>query len=166
MVRWKHSSTCYTCRLFNHEVSGLTVKLTPGGKLSHTLTSMFQQKLSDRHRDQSGNTPLHTACVHGQLDIVEVLVHEIGCDPNNANSEGLSCLQLAAQHGHLPLVQYLVEEVGSGVTLEDDHGRFLTYLAAGEGHLNVLKYLIEDKGADTRFRTTRTTRFDMVAGSC
>ena len=57
-------------RLFNHEVSGLTVKLTPGGKLSHTLTSMFQQMLSDRHRDQSGNTPLHTACVDGNLGIV------------------------------------------------------------------------------------------------
>ena len=146
-------------RLFNHEVSGLTVKLTPGGKLSHTLTSKFQQKLSDRHREQSGNTPLHTACVHGQLDIVQLLTHEIGCDPNNTNSEGLSCLHLAAQNGHLPLVRYLVEEVGSDATLEDDHGRSPIYLGAGKGHLDILKYLImiEEKGASKEWKTASFT---------
>ena len=154
-------------RLFNHEVSGLTIKLTPGGKLSHTLISKFQQKLSDRHRDQSGNTPLHTACVHGQMDVVQLITREIGCDPNNTNFEGLSCLHLATQHGHLPLVRYLVEEVGSDVTFEDEHGRSPTYLAAEGGHLNILKYLIEEKGADPKFSTSKewnAAQFSMALG--
>ena len=154
-------------RLFNHEVSGLIVKLTPGGKLSHTLASKFQQKLSDRHRDQSGNTPLHTACVHGQLDIVQLLTRVIGFDPNITNSEGLSSLHLAVLNGHLPLVRYLVEEVGSDVTLEDEHGRSPTYLAAGEGHLDIIKYLIEEKSADPLFRTSKewkAPRFTMAPG--
>ena len=154
-------------RLLNHEVSGLTVKLTPGGKLSHALTSKFWQKLSDRHRDQSGNTPLHTACVHGQLDIVQLLTREIGCDLQNTDFEGLRCLPLAVQHGHLPLVRYLVEEVGSVFTLENEHGRSSTCLAAERGYLDVLKYLIEEKGADPHFKTSKewkTSRFTMALG--
>ena len=154
-------------RLFNHEVSGLTVKLTPDSKLSHTLASKFQQKLSDQHRDQSGNTPLHTACVHGQINIVQLLTCEMGCDPNITNFEGLSCLHLAAQYGHLPLVRYLVEEVGSDVTVEDEHGRSPTYLAAQRGHLDILKYLIEEKGADPQFSTSKewnTAQFSMALG--
>ena len=144
--------------LFNHEVSGFTVKLKPEVKLSHTLTLMFQQKLSDRHRDKSGNTPLHTACVHGQLEIVQFLTHEIGCDPNNTSEDGLNCLHLAAQHGHLPLLRYLIEEVGSDVNLEDEHGRSPTYLAAGSNHLDVLEYLIGEKGADPHFKTSKEWR--------
>ena len=118
-----------------------TLNLEPGRKLSDALKFISQCKLSERHRDFSGNTPLHTACVHGQLDVVKLLTQEIGCEPNNTNSKGLSCLHLAAQHGHLPLVRYLVEEVGSDMTLEDAHGRSPTYLAAGGGHLDILKYL-------------------------
>ena len=132
------------------------LKLRFGSKLAHTLTSLFQKKISGRsHRDQSGNTPLHTACVYGQLDIVQLLTHEIGCDPNDTNSEGLSCLYLAARKGHLPLVRYLIEEVGSEVTLEDEHGRPSTYQAAGGGHLDILKYLIGEKGADPHYTTSR-----------
>ena len=141
--------------LFTDEVPIFTLNLEPGHKLSNALKLISQRKLSERHRDFSGNTPLHTACVHGQLDVVKLLTHEIGCDPNNTNSEGLSCLHLAAQHGHLPLVRYLVEEVGSDVTLEDEHGRSPTYLAADGGHLDILKYLIDERGANAYFRTTR-----------
>ena len=135
-------------RLFNHEVSGLTVKLTTAGKLSHTLTLMFQQKLSDRHRDQSGNTPLHTACVHGQLDIVQILTREIGCDSNNTNTEGLSCLHLTAQHGHLPLVRYLVEEVGNDMAFQDEQGRTPLHHASGRGHLDVVRYFVDTHHCD------------------
>ena len=133
----------------------ISSKLGSGSMLARALTSMFQCKLSESHRDQSGNTPLHTACVCGQLDIVQLLTREIGCDPNDANSESLSCLHLAAQHGHLPLVRYLIEEVGSDVTLEDEDGRSPTYLAAGGGHLDILKYLIGEKGADPQYTTSR-----------
>ena len=126
--------------LFTDEVPIFTLNLEPGHKLSDALKLISQRKLSERHRDFSGNTPLHTACVLGQLDVVKLLTREIGCDPNNTNSEGLSCLHLAAQHGHLPLVRYLVEEVGSDMTLKDEHGRSPTYLAAGGGHLDILKY--------------------------
>ena len=151
--------------LFINEESSLSLK--SDSTLAHTLAFMFQLKLLDRHKDLVGNTPLHIACVHGQLDLVQLLTHEIGCDPNGTNSEGLSCLHLAAQHGHLPLVRYLIEEVGSDVTLEDEHGRSSTYLAAGGGHLDILKYLIGEKGADPHYTTSKeweTTEFRMASG--
>ena len=138
--------------------------LMPNSKLSHTLASVFQQKLSDFPRDQSGNTPLHTACVHGQTDVVQFLTREIGCDPKIANSEGLSCLHLAVQHGHLPLVKHLVEELLSD---EDEHRWSHMYLAAGGGHLDILQYLIEEKGADPGFvnsRKWKTTNFTLIPG--
>ena len=151
--------------LFIDEILSLSLKFD--STLAHTLAFMFQLKLLDRHKDRIGNTPLHTACVHGQLDIVQLLTHEIGCDPNNTNSEGLSCLHLASQHGHLPLVRYLIEEVGSDVTLEDEHGRSPTYLAAGGGHLDILKYLIGEKGSDPHYTTSKewnTAEFIIASG--
>ena len=124
--------------------------------IANPLKIKTMSVLSNGYRDRSGNTPLHTACIHGQLDIVQLLTREIGCDPNDTNSEGLSYLHLAAQHGHLPLVRYVIEEVGSDVTLVDKHGRSPTYLAAGGGHLDILKYLIGEKGADPFFTVRKT----------
>ena len=153
--------------LFIKEEINLTFKPPSDRFLAHTLKFLFQCKLLGRHRDQSGNTPLHTACVYGQLDIVQLLTREIGCDPNGTNSESLSCLHLAAQHGHLPLVRYLIEEVGSDVTLGDEHGRSPTYLAAGVGHLDILKYLIGEVKANPHFSTNRewiTSEFITASG--
>ena len=53
--------------------SSLSLRLTSNTTLSHSLSSILELKLSDRHRDESGNTLLHTACVHGMLDIVQML---------------------------------------------------------------------------------------------
>ena len=139
-----------------------SLKLRYGNMLAHTLKSLFQKKLSYSHRDENGNTPLHTACVYGQLDIVQLLTLEIGCDPNDTNSEVRSCLHLAVWHGHLALVRYLIEEVGSDVTLEDGHGKSSIYLAAGGGHLDILKYLLGEKGADPHYTTNREWKFAKV----
>ena len=148
--------------LHNLFSTGESLKLGFGSMLADTLTSIFQCKLSKSHRDQSGNTPLHTACVHGQLDIVQLFTRDIDCDPNDTNSEGLSCLHLAAQHGHLPLVRYLIEEVGSDVTLEDKHGRSPIYLAAEGGHLDILKYLINPH--HTASRKLKNADFKISSG--
>ena len=112
------------------EVSGFTWK-----KLSYSVALM----LLNSCRDQSGNTPLHTACIHGQLDTVQFLAREIRCD-KCTNSDGLSSLHLAAQHGHLPVVGYLLEELR--VDMDALPGISPAYLAVGKGHLDLLKYLV------------------------
>ena len=125
-------------------------------KLSLALMSLFQGKLKDQHTDLNGNTPLHAACMGGNLDIVQFLVNTIGCDPMSTGN----CLHLAAEHGHLNVVKYLLEEVGSDVNPVDVHGKSPAYLAAEGGHLPVLKYLIEIKGADPQFKTTAEWKSD------
>ena len=146
--------------LFITEEFNLSFKLP----LAHTQTLKFQRKLSNDHRDHSGNTPLHAACIYGQLDIVQLLTHEIGCDPNDTNSKGQTSLHLAAQYGHLPLVRYLIEEVGSNMNLEDNHRKSPTFLAAGGGHLDILKYLIGEKRGDPYCVTSREWEKCLTSG--
>ena len=78
-------------------------------KLSAGLKLLFKQQLSSLQRDLNGNTPWHTACVHGKLDIVEFFTNELGCDSRDTNNDGMNCLHLASINGDLVLVKYLVE---------------------------------------------------------
>ena len=127
-------------------------------ELAENMNLIYQHELTETHCDLRGNTPLHTACTQGHLDIVRLFIDEIGCDTSHTNFERQSCLHLATQHGHLSLVRYLVEEAGCDITLEDEQGRPPTYLAAGKGHLDILRYLIEERGADPFFTTTKEWR--------
>ena len=142
-------------RLFSHDVSYLRVKVTSGGKLAHALIEMFQLKLLERHQDNDGNSPLHIACINGQLNIARFFIHTIGCDPYHTNTNDMSCLHFAAQHGHLSLVTYLVEKAAASPHLEDKLGMSPLYLAAGGGHLDILRYLIEVQHTDPQFRVSK-----------
>ena len=125
--------------LFINEESILSTKNTT---LSRSLSSILELKLSDRHRDESGNTPLHTACVHGQLDIVHLLISEIGCDPSDTNNVTIDmyCESLFEQHSNM------IEKVWRNrVNCDYKHAMLPTSLAAGGGHLDVLKYLYKEK---------------------
>ena len=132
--------------LFMNEESSLSLRLTLNTTLSHSLSSILELKLSDRHRDESGNTPLHTACVHGQLDIVQLLTRDIGCDPNDTNNvtSNMYVKLLFQQHSNLP--EDVWREMWGDVNEEEDgHGMSPTFLASGGGHLDIIKYLIEEK---------------------
>ena len=124
--------------LFMNEESSLSLRL----KSNTTLSSILEL---DRHRDESGNTPLHTACVYGQLDIVQLLVTEIGCNPNDTNrvTIGMYCESLLEKHNNML-------SMSVDANYEDKNGMSPTCLAAGGGHLDIIKYLIEEKGVEWR----------------
>ena len=138
--------------LFMIEESSLSLRLTSDTTLSRSLSSILELKLSDRHRDGSGNTPLHTACVHGQLDIVQLLTREIGCDPNNtSNFTGEMYFKSLFQQ-HSNMAEDVWKEMMGDVNEEEDgHGMPPISLAAGGGHLDIIKYLIEEKGVEPHF---------------
>ena len=138
--------------LFMNEESSLSLRLTSNTTLSRSLSSILELKLSDRHRDESGNTPLDTACVHGQLDIVQLLTSEIGCDPNNTNNVtgDMYLKSLFQQHSNMA-EDVLMEILGDVNEEEDGHGMPPISLAAGGGHLDIIKYLIEEKGVEPHF---------------
>ena len=145
--------------LFMNEESSLSLRLTSKSTLSRSLSSILELKLSDRHRDESGNTPLHTACVHGQLDIVQLLISEIGCNPNDANNITLSmyCKSLVQQHSSLAKWKNVNEEMNV-------YGMFPISLAAGGGHLDIIKYLIEEKGVELHFLSSGVS--PVLTASC
>ena len=138
--------------LFMNEESSLSLRLTSNTTLSRSLSSILERKLSDRHRDESGNTPLHTACVHGQLDIIQLLTSEIACDPNITNNVtgDLYFNSLFRQHSNVE--EDVMREIMGNVNEEEDgHGMPPISLAAGGGHLDIIKYLIEEKGVEPHF---------------
>ena len=64
-------------------------------------------------RDNAGWTPLHEACNHGYIEIVEMLV-DAGADINDRGGVqcgGITPLNDATQWGHVNIVRYLVSVV-------------------------------------------------------
>ena len=138
--------------LFMNEESSLSLRLTSNTTLSRSLSSILKLKLSDRHRDESGNTPLHTACVHGHLDIVQLLTSEIGFNPHNTNNvTGYMYLKSFVQQHSNMADDVMRERFGDVNEEEDGHGMPPISLAAGGGHLGIIKYLIEEKGVEPHF---------------
>ncbi|KAF8425603.1 ankyrin repeat-containing domain protein [Tirmania nivea] len=60
------------------------------------------------HRNASGNTPLHWACLNGHLDAVKLLVLQGGADPAVRNDAGKDALFEAEVAGHAPVVEWLL----------------------------------------------------------
>lgn len=69
------------------------------------------------HRGEFACTPLHTACSHGHLNVVEVLMDHTQLNKNfyrkqlKATSKHLQTpLHLAAKYGYVDIVEYLLEK--------------------------------------------------------
>ena len=58
--------------------------------------------------DYFGNTPLHLACMHGELDVAQYLLTSHGANLEATNSSGCTPLHWACLNGHVDVVQELV----------------------------------------------------------
>ena len=56
--------------------------------------------------NQKGNLPLHTAAIHGSLNMFLLLISK-GADIEALNKEGKTALSLAKQNGHKHILEYL-----------------------------------------------------------
>ena len=59
--------------------------------------------------DNDGDTPLHTAARNGYLNVVQVLLSELGADVQACNMHNDTALNVAALNGHSNVVTHLVE---------------------------------------------------------
>ena len=85
-------------------------------------------------------TPLHYACQHGRLDIIEILVQDYFCNLNSLNQVIPNPLQIAAASGHLSIVEYLLTNTAN---LDLKPGRVNAFhLAADNGHVDIMKHLL------------------------
>ena len=56
----------------------------------------------------NGDTPLHLACRHGNLNIAQYLTSEAHCNPSCENNDGDTPLHHASLNGCTHIVQYLL----------------------------------------------------------
>lgn len=70
--------------------------------------------LDEQHRDNSGWTPLHYACLEGHRDVAAALI-EGGAHVNQTDNDSRTPLLLAAQEGHSQLIVDLIEQYSADV---------------------------------------------------
>jgi ankyrin repeat protein len=104
----------------------------------------IQEELSRVNR--RGETPLHLAAIHGNVECIKILTNQ-GVDVNNQNNiNGSTALHLAVINGHLDCVKLLLKLGATSIKLEN--GRTLVHLAAEYGHKNCLEFLVNEFPSD------------------
>ena len=103
---------------------------------------IFQSSITIQWKDSS-SPPLHQVAVSGDLDIVQYLVNEVGCDVNGLDSEAYTPLHRAIEYGHLPIVQYLLSHPQCNCeTRSNNCGMYPLHHAARLGYLEIVNALV------------------------
>lgn len=111
---------------------------------------MDAKKIVVNMMDIIGSTPLHEACIHGNLSIVKELMNH-GADPNAQNvnfGEGKTPLQTACIGGYVAVVKTILDHNTQRITeLVEARARgsrnTVMHFAAENGDLEMVKVLIE-----------------------
>ena len=104
-------------------------------------------------------TPLHSACAHGNVDMVELLLgHQ--AEIEHRDKDGMTPLLTAVKHGHVTVLKKLLHH-GASVTVIDKEDRSPLYLAAEYNQLKCLKTLVKTNSIDWLMR--RNDRWDNTA---
>lgn len=100
-----------------------------------------------RTKNAFGQTPLHLACRHGQLDLAKLLL-SMRADIDVKDSSGKTPLSLAATYGHVALIQLLLNQPQKPqLNSKDLFGQTAFGRAFFAGHLDCCKALL-NAGAD------------------
>ena len=86
---------------------------------------------------------MHSASYGGHIDILQLLIHQYGIDPNEGDDNSVSSIHMASYKGHLSIVQYLVDTCHISPD-QPDYGNntALLYSAMG-GHSDLVGFFIE-----------------------
>ena len=102
--------------------------------------------------DTSGLTPLHYACMEGNLYMVRALILEFKADINALNCENNTPLHVAALGGKEEVVYVLIEEFDCDTSVKGTLGRSLVHSACNGGSVNLVRTLILKHKADINAR--------------
>ena len=101
-------------------------------------------------KNNDGETPLHTACIHGHIQIVRLLAED-GEGVCEVDEEGRTALLLAAFGGHTEMVRYLLNRPNIQKNHQDNKGSTALHLAAQNECADVIEILLKH-GADKHLR--------------
>ena len=89
-----------------------------------------------------GWTPLHSASYGGHLEILQLLIHQYGCDPNESDHNSVSILHMASYKGHISIVQYLIDMCHVPPDEPDESNITALLYAAIGGHSNLVEFFV------------------------
>ena len=100
-------------------------------------------------RNHEGACALLSACVHGDVEVLKLLLQAgQGANVNTANGKGMTPVHVAAHYGHEESLRLLVEEHGADVHAKRaGNGHCTLHTAAAAGNAGCVQALL-DAGAD------------------
>lgn len=93
-------------------------------------------------QNEVGDTPLHEACIKGDLKRVKSLISQ-GHEVNPRDNAGWIPLHEACNHGHYSIVEHLIEN-GADVCNRGLKGMTPLHDAATNGHFSIMRLLIKN----------------------
>ena len=103
-------------------------------------------------KDSGGKIPLHTACQHGQTEVVKIHIQDFKTQIDTnllevTDANGNTPLHLACLGGNVTIVQLLIDH-GASITATNSKGEAPIHTAAQHKSVDVIKLLL-DKGDHT-----------------
>lgn len=106
------------------------------------LLGLFPEEL--QAKNAMGQTPLHIACSHGQLDLAKLYITQ-GANLDVTDNAGKSSLTLAATFGHTALIEILLRQPKKPpINDRDLMGQTPFWRAFFGGHIDCCKLLLKE----------------------
>ncbi|XP_054843819.1 ankyrin repeat domain-containing protein 16 [Eublepharis macularius] len=101
-------------------------------------------------------TPLHTAAMHGCLEVVKALLERCQYKPDSPDQCGVTPFMDAVQNGHLGIARLLLEKHKACFTARDALGAQPLHHAAVTAQDDALRFLVSDLSVDVNEGHTST----------
>lgn len=110
----------------------------------NVIALLLEKGVNVNSLDSGGYTPLYKAAMHGNVEIVNLLIkHNANI---NQKSNGWTALHIAAKRGFTETVRLLLKR-GAYVNAEDSIGEIALHNAAACGHFKIVRILLASKTA-------------------
>ena len=122
-------------------------------------------KLMRDLKSEWNRNAIHSAVVHGHLDIIHFFISNQNCDLNISCQYSGTPLHYAAECGHLHIVKYLTDKQGCHPSCLDENKLTPLHCAASKGHIDIVKYLTIEKHCDPGCRNSNHAGHSTSHGS-